>query len=169
MLRERRPAAAAIGVGAALVMVTATTGCGAGDTSANTGLQSCEADPIACNSGERADGGEITWALDGSWTGWNPTLSAEYTVYTIQVTAPYLPSVGQFDQEGEFVLNEGIFAEEPTLVNESPMTVEYTLNPDANWGDGTAIGVDDFIYNWYARSGDEALCAGCTPAAATAA
>lgn len=170
MLQEKRPAAAAIGVGAALVMVAAaTSGCGSGDTSASPGFQDCETDPVTCNSGERKDGGEITWALDGSWTGWNPTTSAEYTSYTIQVTSPYLPSVGQFDQEGEFVLNEGVFAEEPALVNETPMTVEYTLNTDANWGDGTALGIDDFIYNWYARSGSADLCAGCTPAAATAA
>jgi peptide/nickel transport system substrate-binding protein len=170
MLEEKRPAVAAIGVGAALVLVAAATaGCGAGEAAASSGFEDCEIDPVTCNSGARADGGEITWGLDGSWTGWNPTLSADYTSYTIQVTAPYLPSVGQFDQEGAFAFNEGVFAEAPQLVNESPMTVEYTLNPDANWGDGTAIDVDDFVYNWYARSGREDLCAGCTPAAATAA
>jgi len=170
MLAVRRPAAAAIGLGAALVMVAgATTACGTSDEPGNPGFQGCETDPVTCNSGERTDGGEITWGLDGSWTGWNPNTSAEYTVYTIQVTAPYWPAVGQFDQNGEFVLNSGIFAAEPKLVNESPMQVEYTLEAGANWGDGTDIGVDDFIYNWYARSGSEALCQGCTPAAATAA
>jgi peptide/nickel transport system substrate-binding protein len=170
MLQGRRPAAAAIGVGAALVMVAGgTTACGAGDESGNPGFQGCETDPVTCNSGERADGGEITWGLDGSWTGWNPNTSAEYTVYTLQVTAPYWPAVGQFDQNGEFTLNRGLFAEEPRLVNESPVQVEYALAPGANWGDGTPIGVDDFVYNWYARSGSEALCEGCTPAAATAA
>ncbi|SDD98868.1 ABC transporter substrate-binding protein [Glycomyces harbinensis] len=170
MLQGKRPAAAAIGVGAALVMVAGgTTACGTGDESANPGFQGCQADPVTCNSGERADGGEITWGLDGSWTGWNPNTSAEYTSYTLQITAPYWPTVGHFDQNGEFALNRGLFAEEPRLVNENPMQVEYALEPGANWGDGTAIGVDDFIYNWYARSGSEALCQACTPAAATAA
>ena len=170
MLQVKRPAAAAIGVGAALVMVVGgTTACGAGDGSGNSGLVGCETDPVGCNSGDRADGGEITWGMDGSWTGWNPNTSAEYTTYTLQITAPYWPSVGQFDQTGEFSLNRSIFAEDPKLVNETPTQVEYTLEPGANWGDGTAIGVDDFIYNWYARSGDETLCEGCTPAAATAA
>ncbi|MCD0445619.1 ABC transporter family substrate-binding protein [Glycomyces sp. A-F 0318] len=170
MLQGRRPAAAAIGVGAALVMVAGgTTACGTGDEPGSPGFQECTTDPVACNSGERADGGEITWGMDGSWTGWNPNTSAEYTTYTLQVTAPYWPAVGQFDQNGEFMLNRGVFAEEPRLVNESPMQVEYTLEPGANWGDGTAIDVDDFVYNWYARSGSEALCQGCTPAAATAA
>ncbi|WP_176953397.1 ABC transporter substrate-binding protein [Glycomyces sambucus] len=146
-----------------------TTACGTGAGAGDPGFEDCATDPVACNSGDRADGGEVVWGIDGSWTGWNPNLSAEYTVYTLQVTAPYWPWVGQFDQEGEFVLNDGVFAREPVLVNESPMQVEYTLNPDATWGDGTGIGLDDFVYNWYARSGSEALCQGCTPAAATAA
>jgi peptide/nickel transport system substrate-binding protein len=165
MLRYRRPVAAL----SAAAVLAAAAGCGSGDAASGTGFQDCATDPLTCNAGERADGGEITWGLDGSWTGWNPTRSAEYTSYGLQVTAPYWPSVGHFDQEGGFVLNEAVFEAEPQLVNERPMTVEYTLNPDANWGDGTPIGIDDFVYNWYARSGSEALCAGCTPAAATAA
>lgn len=170
MLRAGRPGLGAIGAGAALVMVVGgTTACGVGAEPGDPGFQDCATDPVACNSGERADGGEITWGIDGSWTGWNPNRSAEYTVYTLQVTAPYWPAVGQFDQNAEFVVNDAIFAGEPELVNESPMQVEYTLNPDANWGDGTGIGLDDFIYTWYARSGDSDLCKDCTPAAATAA
>ncbi|WP_157974869.1 ABC transporter substrate-binding protein [Glycomyces dulcitolivorans] len=170
MLRARRPGLGAIGVGAALVMVAGgTTACGAGTDAGDPGFEDCATDPVACNSGERADGGEITWGIDGSWTGWNPNRSAEYTVYALQVTAPYWPAVGQFDQQADWVVNDAIFAEDPELVNESPMQVEYTLNPDANWGDGNPIGLDDFVYTWYARSGDTALCDGCTPAAATAA
>ncbi|MEU6858463.1 ABC transporter substrate-binding protein [Glycomyces sp. NPDC046736] len=168
MLRQRRPAA--IGAGAALVLALSTaTACGTGDEGRGAGFQDCVTDPVTCNSGERAEGGDIVWGMDGSWTGWNPNTSAEYTIFTLQVVAPYWPWVGQFDQEGEFVLNDGVFAEAPRLVNESPMEVEYTLNSDASWGDGTPIGVDDFTYNWYARSGSESLCGGCAPAAATAA
>ncbi|RRR99194.1 ABC transporter family substrate-binding protein [Glycomyces terrestris] len=167
MQRARRPRTGAIGLGAALVMTA--TACGTGADPGDRGFQDCAADPVACNSGQRADGGEITWGIDGSWTGWNPNQSAEYTVYTLQVTAPYWPAIGQFDQHADFVVNDAILAAEPELVNEHPMQVEYTLNPDANWGDGNPIGLDDFVYNWYARSGDPDRCDGCTPAAATAA
>ncbi|MFC6470791.1 ABC transporter family substrate-binding protein [Glycomyces mayteni] len=170
MLRARRPGTGAIGTGAALVMILgATTACGQGQGAGDPGFEDCASDPVSCNSGERADGGEITWGIDGSWTGWNPNLSAEYTVYTLQVTAPYWPAVGQFDQNADFVVNDAIFSGDPVLVNEHPMQVEYTLNPDANWGDGNPIGIDDFTYTWYARSGNPALCQDCTPAAATAA
>ncbi|GAA1685311.1 hypothetical protein GCM10009830_35950 [Glycomyces endophyticus] len=169
-MRAGRPGIGAVGTAAALVMVAGgTTACGSGEGAGDPGFQHCATDPVTCNSGERADGGEVTWGIDGSWTGWNPNLSAEYTVYTLQITAPYWPWVGQFDQEGDFVLNDGVFAKEPTLLSEHPMQVEYTLNPDATWGDGTGIGIDDFVYNWYARSGSEARCQGCTPAAASAA
>ncbi|PRY61191.1 ABC transporter family substrate-binding protein [Glycomyces artemisiae] len=170
MLRARRPATGAIGIGAALVMILGgTTACGQGQAAGDPGFEDCATDPVSCNSGERADGGEITWGIDGSWTGWNPNLSAEYTVYTLQVTAPYWPAVGQFDQNADFVVNDAIFAGEPELINQTPMQVEYTLNPDANWGDGNPIGLDDFTYTWYARSGNGDLCKDCTPAAATAA
>ncbi|MEU5871519.1 ABC transporter family substrate-binding protein [Glycomyces sp. NPDC047369] len=170
MLRARRPGTGAIGVGAALVMILGgTTACGQGQGAGDPGFEDCALDPVSCNSGERADGGEITWGIDGSWTGWNPNLSAEYTVYTLQVTAPYWPAVGQFDQNADFVVNDAIFSGDPELINENPMQVEYTLNPDANWGDGNPIGLDDFTYTWYARSGNGDLCKDCTPAAATAA
>ncbi|WP_335990116.1 ABC transporter family substrate-binding protein [Glycomyces sp. MUSA5-2] len=169
-MRARRPATGAIGIGAALVMILGgTTACGQGQAAGDPGFEDCATDPVSCNSGERADGGEITWGIDGSWTGWNPNLSAEYTVYTLQVTAPYWPAVGQFDQNADFVVNDAIFAGEPELINQTPMQVEYTLNPDANWGDGNPIGLDDFTYTWYARSGNGDLCKDCTPAAATAA
>ncbi|MEU6249299.1 ABC transporter family substrate-binding protein [Glycomyces sp. NPDC047010] len=170
MLRARRPGTGAIGTGAALVMILgATSACGQGQGAGDPGFEDCASDPVSCNSGERADGGEITWGIDGSWTGWNPNLSAEYTVYTLQVTAPYWPAVGQFDQNADFIVNDAIFSGDPVLVNEKPMQVEYTLNPDANWGDGNPIGIDDFTYTWYARSGNPDLCQDCTPAAATAA
>ncbi|KPC69578.1 hypothetical protein ADL26_18065, partial [Thermoactinomyces vulgaris] len=38
------------------------------------------------------------------------------------------------------------------------------LKPEATWGEGTPIGLDDFLWHWKATSTDEAQCAGCTPA-----
>ncbi|WP_051393486.1 ABC transporter family substrate-binding protein [Glycomyces arizonensis] len=143
----------------------ALTGCGAGDQRPSD-LEDCEFEPATCNSGERADGGEITWALDGSWTGWNPTMASDNNAYLSSALTGMWPATGQFDPEGEYVLNEGLFASEPRLTSESPMTVEYTLKDGANWGDGHEVGVDDFIYHWYSISADDDRCAGCTPASA---
>lgn len=140
-------------------------GCGAGpSTAASDVLGACAEEPAVCNSGERADGGEITWAVDGTWKGWNLTAAADNTQYLSQALVGMWPKVGQFDPNGEFRYNDGLFTSEPALVGEDPTRVEYSLNPDATWGDGTPIGLDDFVYHWYATSGDEERCEGCAPA-----
>lgn len=142
------------------------TACGQG-TVPSSGLEDCLTDPAGCNSGERIEGGEITWALDGSWAAWNQNTAEGNNAYVATALVGMWPYPGQFDPDGTFIVNEGLFAADPALVSENPVTVEYTLKPGANWGDGTNLSVDDFIYNWYARSGDEDLCKGCTPATTT--
>ncbi|RRR99190.1 ABC transporter family substrate-binding protein [Glycomyces terrestris] len=144
----------------------ALAGCGGG-SAASSSLDDCITDAATCNSGQRADGGEITWAIDAGWSSWNQNTADGNNAYVSVALAGMWPYTGQFDQNGEFIVNEGLFAAEPELVSESPVTVEYTLKEGANWGDGTEISVDDFIYHWYARSGNEDLCAGCTPANTT--
>ncbi|WP_081912943.1 ABC transporter family substrate-binding protein [Glycomyces sp. NRRL B-16210] len=144
----------------------ALAGCGQGDVQ-SSGLSDCLTDPAGCNAGERIEGGEITWALDGSWSAWNQNTADGNNAYVSTALVGMWPYIGQFDPDGAFIVNEGIFAADPVLIKENPVTVEYALKPDANWGDGTKVTVDDFIYNWYARSGNQDLCKGCTPATTT--
>lgn len=158
-MERHHKAAVAIAACAALVLA----GCGGGGDQLSS-LEDCELEPASCNAGERADGGEITWALDGSWTGWNPTMASDNGSYLSSALAGMWPAPGQFDPEGEYIVNEGLFDSEPHLASEDPIVVEYTLKDGANWGDGHRIGVDDFIYHWYSTSGDDELCAECTPA-----
>lgn len=139
-------------------------GCGQGDEGTSSSLDACLTDPAGCNAGARAEGGEITWALDGSWGSWNQNTSEGNTAYVAMALVGVWPATGQFNPEGDYIVNEGIFAAAPELVKEDPVTVEYTLQDGANWGDGTDISVEDFIYHWYATSGDEARCQGCDPA-----
>ncbi|SDD98963.1 ABC transporter family substrate-binding protein [Glycomyces harbinensis] len=141
-------------------------GCGQGDASTSS-LDDCLTDATGCNEGERVDGGEITWALDGSWGSWNQNTAEGNNAYVSMALVGMWPYTGQFDPAGDFIVNEGLFETEPELVSEDPVTVEYTLKAGANWGDGTDISVDDFIYHWYATSGDAALCDGCEPANTT--
>lgn len=142
----------------------ALTACGRGDDTTASSLDACIDDPTGCNSGARADGGEITWALDSSWASWNQNTSEGNNAYAAVALVGMWPATGQFNPDGEYIVNEGVFASAPTLVKEDPVTVEYTLKAGANWGDGTDISVDDFIYHWYATSGDASLCEGCDPA-----
>ncbi|GAB3224941.1 ABC transporter family substrate-binding protein [Glycomyces halotolerans] len=161
-MERHHKAAAALAAFATLAMTL--TACGRGEASGVSGLAECDTEPVTCNSGDRIDGGEITWAVDGSWTGWNLTMASDNNAYLSQALAPMWPTSGQFDQNGDFVVNEGLFAQDPQLVSEDPMAVEYTLADGANWGDGTPITVDDFVYHWYATSGDADRCQDCTPA-----
>lgn len=144
----------------------ALAGCGQGNASSSS-LDDCITDAAGCNAGERADGGEITWAIDAGWSSWNQNTADGNNAYVSIALAGMWPYTGQWDQDNNFIVNEGLFASEPKLVSESPVTVEYTLKEGANWGDGTDITVDDFIYHWYARSGNNDLCAECTPATTT--
>lgn len=146
-----------------LALASALAGCGA-EASAESSLDDCVTEPATCNSGERIDGGEITWAIDGSWAGWNQTMAADNNAYLSEALVGMYPYAGQFDPDGDYIVNEGLFSADPQLVSESPVEVEYNLKDGANWGDGTEISVDDFIYHWYATSANEELCEGCTPA-----
>ncbi|GAB3645538.1 periplasmic substrate-binding domain-containing protein [Glycomyces tarimensis] len=155
------PATAAALPAATALLLSA---CGGGASADAGGFDDCEHQVTTCNSGERADGGEITWAIDGSWSGWNPSVAADNSSYLSMALAGVWPHLGQFDQDGDWKFNDGLLSADPELVREDPVQVAYHLNPEATWGDGTRIGVDDFVYHWYARSGDESLCSGCTPA-----
>ncbi|MCD0445615.1 ABC transporter family substrate-binding protein [Glycomyces sp. A-F 0318] len=156
---------AAVAASACTALVLA--GCGQGGEASAAGLDDCLTDPTGCNAGERGDGGEITWALDGSWGSWNQNTSEGNNAYVSVALVGMWPYTGQFDPAGDFIVNEGLFAAEPELVSEDPVTVEYTLKSGANWGDGTDVTVDDFIYHWYATSGNADLCDGCDPANTT--
>lgn len=160
----KRHHTAAVAAFACTTLVLA--GCGKNDVTRSS-LDACLTDPAGCNAGERAEGGEITWALDGSWGTWNQNTSEGNNAYVSMALVGLWPYTGQFDPNGDFIVNEGVFASEPELVKEDPVTVEYRLQAGANWGDGTDITVDDFIYHWYATSGDAALCEGCDPANTT--
>ncbi|QSB04701.1 ABC transporter substrate-binding protein [Natronoglycomyces albus] len=151
-------AVAGVALFAALAM--GATACG--DGGANQGMggsfDDCEIEPATCNSGERRQGGDVVWALDAGWGGWNEWATADRSVGLAQVLAGKQPKIGEWHPDGEWRINDGILTEEPELIEEDPMKVQYQLNPDANWGDGTPIGLDDFLWHWYQGSGNEELC-----------
>ncbi|MFC4337304.1 ABC transporter family substrate-binding protein [Salininema proteolyticum] len=146
------------------VLALALSGCGTGDGAADgRGFAGCDTDPSTCNSGERAEGGSVTWGIEPGWNGWHQ-LSAEYnSIYTNHAIAPMTPVLGDFDPDGNWQFNNGILTGEPQLVDEDPMTVSYPLNPDATWGDGRELSLEDVKLSWYALSGDEEKCDGCRP------
>ncbi|WP_025273534.1 ABC transporter family substrate-binding protein [Haloglycomyces albus] len=137
--------------------------CGSGDGAEDSGFEACLDRPTECNSGDRADGGSIVWGLEAGWNGWHSTSSEFNSIYTNAALAGMTPKIGEFDQNGDWYHNDGILDGEPYEISSDPLTVGYPLNPAANWGDGTSITADDFVFSWYAYSGDEDKCGGCSP------
>ncbi|WP_030144612.1 ABC transporter substrate-binding protein [Glycomyces sp. NRRL B-16210] len=122
----------------------------------------------ACGGGGSGSGGdgEATWAISSGWQSWNENTADGNNSYLHQVLMPGSTALGDFDQDGQWVYNDALLAKAPELASESPMTVEYTLNENAQWSDGEPFGADDFVYIWYQMSGDAEKCAqdACTPA-----
>lgn len=149
----------------AAVLTLALSACG-GEDAAETGagFEDCLTEPTTCNSGPRADGGDLVWAVGGKWEAWGQADIYGSSLATSIINQPLRPTVFTYDQAGEIHYNDGLYAEAPELLSEAPMTVAYHLKPEATWGEGTPIGLDDFLWHWKATSSDEAQCAGCTPA-----
>ncbi|MCD0445618.1 ABC transporter family substrate-binding protein [Glycomyces sp. A-F 0318] len=122
----------------------------------------------ACGGGGDSGGGDgdVTWAISSGWESWNENTADGNNSYLHQVLTPGATTLGDFDPDGKWVYNDALLAKAPELTGESPMTVEYTLNDNAQWSDGEAFGVDDFTYVWYQMSGDAERCDqdACTPA-----
>lgn len=112
----------------------------------------------------RAAGGELNWLISQSWNGtWNALTAAGRTRHLFQVLTGILPEVGAWQPNGQWAWNLDLWAEAPVLVSRDPMTAVYRIRPEAAWSDGTPITVDDFQFQWRARSGRADHCADCSP------
>ncbi|QSB04703.1 ABC transporter substrate-binding protein [Natronoglycomyces albus] len=157
MFRKKKTVLGVSAAASAALLLSACGGSGSNGSSAGVGFEDCDENPTTCNSGEAFDGEELVWGLDSGWASWSEVHGA-YGQSAGDVLEPVAPRIGYFDQNADFHYNTHILTQEPELINEDPMQVQYHLNPEGTWGDGTPIGLDDFIYNWYAWSGNEDFC-----------
>ncbi|MEU6858462.1 ABC transporter substrate-binding protein [Glycomyces sp. NPDC046736] len=122
----------------------------------------------ACGGGSDSGSGDgdVTWAISSGWESWNENTADGNNAYVHQVLMPGATALGDFDPDGQWVYNDALLAKAPELTSESPMTVEYTLNENAQWSDGDPFDADDFTYIWYQMSGDAEKCDqdACAPA-----
>lgn len=173
-MRIRRSLIGLAAAGLAVGMVLSGCASGGDDDNGDSGdtatpsFEDCEDNPVDCNSGPRAEGGEITWLINQGWDStWNRMTSVGNTSYLNQALSGVLLDIGEWQPDGEYGWNMDLFETEPQLVSEDPMVIEYPISEDAVWSDGTPIGVNDFTYAWYVWSGNEDYCEGCTPPATT--
>ncbi len=84
--------------------------------------------------------GEVEWA------GYNSLLGSTYSSYNTAVNDRVISSFVYFGPDATIEANEDMGTFE--LISDDPMTVEFTINPDAVWSDGTPITYDDALFSW---------------------
>jgi peptide/nickel transport system substrate-binding protein len=146
-IRNRLVSFAAVGAAAALVL-SACASDGEEGEPPSTGFEDCVDDPNNCNSGERQEGGEITWALDFPPDGNFPWSATGGSVYTLQAIQGILPYTGQFQPDGTYEFNMDLLAAEPQRIEGPPVQTTWQIRPEAVWDDGTPITANDFIFTW---------------------
>ncbi|MFC4334663.1 ABC transporter family substrate-binding protein [Salininema proteolyticum] len=152
-------AKAALALGAASTLLLAACGEGGGSDTNVGGLEECDDNPNTCNSGERADGGEIVVSIPQAWDGWFINKSTSNSVYLRYPLSVIEPQTGGFLPDQTYEHDMEAMASEPELISEDPMKVRYEFNPDAVWSNGEPIGsIDDFLLEWYSSTTDEELC-----------
>jgi len=77
--------------------------------------------------------------------------------------AGVLPSAFHVQHDLSVARNEDLLTEEPTveMTDAGQQVVNYTLNPEAVWSDGTAISAADFEFTWRIQRTDDPTAGGC--------
>ncbi|MCH4209884.1 ABC transporter family substrate-binding protein [Bifidobacterium sp.] len=101
------------------------------------------------------DGGELT--LSSIYTAnWNNFQVDGNTLYMGDFWQMYQPSLWNYTTNGEVSPNKD-FLTGVKVTSQDPLTIEYDINPDAKWNDGTDIDWTAFETTWKVNSGkDEA-------------
>lgn len=158
----RRRLTSLVAVGAAMTLALAACSDDPASEETSVGFEDCAEDPNTCNSGERQDGGEITWVIDfapSAYFAWSPEGGS---VATIQAMHGILPFFGQFVPDGTYEFNMDVLAAEPELLSEDPFSYQFQLNEQAVWDDGTPVSANDAIILWMMSASEgEGHCVGC--------
>jgi peptide/nickel transport system substrate-binding protein len=99
-----------------------------------------------------SSGGTATMALDENLAGFNVNTSAANEFVLQEILNMVWPTTFITNAKLQYVLNSQLL-QSATQSSTNPQTIVYTINPKAEWSDGTPIAADDFIYNWQALSG----------------
>src|SRR5699024_10317943 len=110
---------------------------------------------------ELRDDATITFALEKNIENWNVNSSSGNVLATGMALKEILPYTTYTAPDLSTVMNEDLL-ESMEMVSEDPQVLEYQIQEDAVWSDGTPIDAKDFIYNWKVSNGED--CPECEPA-----
>lgn len=124
---------------AATGLLALTTGCVAGSD-------------IGSSGGSDAGGGDITIAANVAWEGFNPYNPDDGNVAGLSIGNALYPSAFNVVPGQQTELNTDLLVS-ADVISEDPQVVEYVIQDDAVWSDGTPITAADFIYLWESLNG----------------
>ncbi|HSO69058.1 MAG TPA: ABC transporter substrate-binding protein [Arachnia sp.] len=99
---------------------------------------------------ETADGEVRYTAGPGDWSGYNSITNATYSTYNSVIAAHMFSSFVYFGTDGTICDNTDFGTYEVT--SEDPLTIDYTINDDAVWSDGTPVTINDYLMDWAAQN-----------------
>lgn len=145
----KRSAMLKVATGAAVVALVATA-CSSGSSSGGTGTNTAgKASANTWNAATVKSGGSLTFAIENPVNFYNVndatgTDTANLYVLNSVEQSAYVASPDYTEHMNTALLQSA------SMTSKSPQTVVYKINPKANWGDGTPVSADDFVYNWIA-------------------
>lgn len=104
------------------------------------------------NGGGSEDSGTVVFASDQEPDGWNPNTSASSSLALGQIVELVYPAAFRITPDFEVVMDQDLLTS-AEMVSEDPQVIEYVIDPDASWSDGTPITAEDFEFMWTMRNG----------------
>ena len=107
------------------------------------------------DEGEAAAGGTVVFANEQEPDGWNINTASSNLLALGQLTEIVFPAAFRTTPDFEVVMDENLLVSAEQISDE-PQTIEYVIQEDAVWSDGTPITADDFIFMSEMMSGENA-------------
>lgn len=166
MLHKKVLATTAVLAGIALAL----TGCSGGSTgasgdSSDSGKKTLptSASINAKPASDLQDGGTLRLPISQWITQWNYNQVDGPLVDASTIEQATMPFIYTIDGKGAPTLNTD-YVSKAEVTSDDPLTISYTINPDAKWNDGSPITWRDFENEWKTSNGSDAayLVAGTT-------
>jgi peptide/nickel transport system substrate-binding protein len=150
---RRLSAAVAVAASGALLFSACTSPAGNDDTAdSESTASSASADgPCKADLGDvTTEDGEVKVSVEDEFLGYNSLTPETYSVYNSAITERLMSTFYYFGDDGTICADEAYGTYE--AISEDPLQVQYTLNDEAVWSDGTPVTYADYLLDWAARA-----------------